>query len=111
MSVFNDVLVPLDLSAAFDTIDHTLLLNRLHSKICLDSTVLNWSCRSQRIIVRHFLSVETPLVCGVTQGSVLGPLLFSLYTRLLAELIQKFCIDYHFFTDDSEALLMPTDGT
>ena len=33
---------------------------------------------------------------------MLGPLLFSLYTRQLADLIDKFCIDYHFFADDSE---------
>ena len=77
----NALLVLLDLSAAFDTINHTLLLNRLHSETCQDSTVLNWfssylSCRSQQILVRHSLSVETPLMCGVPQGSVLGPLSF-----------------------------------
>ena len=58
--------------------------------------------RSQQVLVGHALSAETPLLCGVPQGSVLGPLLFSLYTRQLAYLIDKFCIDYHFFADDSE---------
>ena len=99
---YNALLVLLDLSAAFDTINHTSLLNRLHSEICLDCTVINWfssflSCRSQQVLVRHSLSAETPLVCGVPQGWVLGPLLFSLYTRQLAELIKKLCINYHFF--------------
>jgi len=41
---------------------------------------------------------------------VLGPLLFSLYTRQLADLIDKFCIDYHFFADDSELYsCLPTE--
>ena len=62
------------------------------------------------IFVRHSLSVETPLVCGVPRGSMLGPFLFSLYTRQLAELIQKFCINYHFFADDSELYsCLPTE--
>ena len=106
----------LDLSAAFDTLDHTLLLQRLHAEIGLDGSAFDWfssylSCRSQQVLVGHALSAETPLLCGVPQGSVLGPLLFSLYTRQLADLIDKFCIDYHFFADrDSELYsCLPTE--
>ena len=95
----NAVLVLLDLSAAFDTLDYTLLLQRLHAEIGLDGSALDWfssylSCMSQQVLVGHALSAETPLLCGVPQGSVLGPLLFSLYTTQLADLIDKFCIDY-----------------
>ena len=101
------LLVLLDLSAAFDTIDHDLLLCRLRSDIGLGSAVLAWfesylKNRSQQILVDTCLSAETPLLCGVPQGSVLGPLLFSLYTRELAELIESFSVGYHFFADDSE---------
>ena len=78
----NAVLVLLDLSAAFDTLDHTLLLQRLHAEIGLDGSALDWfssylSWRSHQVLVGHALSAETPL-CGVPQGLVLGPLLFSL---------------------------------
>ena len=98
----NALLQRLDLGAAFDTLDHTLLLQRLHAEIGLDASALDWfsshsPCRrSQQVLEGHALSAETPLLCGVPQGSVLGPLLFSLYARQLAELIDKFCRDYHF---------------
>ena len=111
----NAVLVLLDLSAAFDTLDNALLLQRLHAEIGLDGSALDWfssylSCRSQQVLVGHALSAETPLLCGVPQGSVLGPLLFSLYSRQLADLIDKFCIDYHFFANDSELYsCLPTE--
>ena len=103
----NALLVLLDLSAAFNTTDHSLLPNSLHSDICFDSTVLDWfssflSCGTQQVLVGHYLPVKTPLVCGVLQGSVLGPFLFSLHTRQLAELIHKFCIDYHISANDFE---------
>ena len=103
----NVVLVLLDLTAAFDTLDHTLLLQRLHAEIGLDGSALDWfssflSCRSQQVLVGHALSAETPFLCGVPQESVLGPLLFSLYARQLADLIHKLCIDYNLFADNSE---------
>ena len=74
------VLVRLDLSAAFDTLDHNMLLGRL-SEFGITGTVWNWfksylSPRSQRVRVMNACSDATFLKFGVTQGSVLGPVLF-----------------------------------
>ena len=79
----NALLVLLDLSAACDTVDHSLLLKRLHGEIFVQTTVLEWftsylSCKFQQVLVGQPYSAETPLLCGVLQGSVLDPLLFSL---------------------------------
>ena len=73
----------------------------------MQGTVLEWftsylSCRFQQVVVGPSYSAETPLLCGVPQGSVLGPLHFSIYSRQLAELIQEHSIDYHLFADNSE---------
>ena len=93
--VFNDILVALDnhqevvlvlldLSAAFDTIDHSALLSRLQCRYGINGTVLKWfqsylDNRSQQVIIKDSLSSEKQLLSGVPQGSVLGPLLFSLF--------------------------------
>ena len=105
-AVNNALLVLLNLSAAFDTIDHSLL-KKLHGEIFLKGTVLDWfmsylSCRFQQVLVGQSYSAETPLLCVMQKGLVLGPLLFSLYIRQLAEFVQKHSIDYHLFADDSE---------
>ena len=79
------ILSLLDLSAAFDTIDHNILITRLRSTFGCSGTVLEWfipylSYRTQSVFVGH---ESTPFVlkCGVPQGSVLGPLLiYSVYT-------------------------------
>ena len=78
------LLVLLDLSATFDTIDHELLINRLSSRLGLSGCVLDcfrsyFKNRSQRVKLGNVLSDRTLLRYGVPQGSVLCPILFSIY--------------------------------
>ena len=77
------VLVLLDLSAAFDTIDHEILLHRLHNVFGFGNTVLSWcqsylENRSQIVTVHGKHSTPASLRHGVPQRSVLGPILFIL---------------------------------
>ena len=78
------LLLLLNLSAAFDTVDHETLLHRLQFTFGINGKALSWfsSClsgRSQQIAINETLSAEFELHCGVPQGSCLGPLLFTLY--------------------------------
>ena len=93
-------LILLDLSAAFDTIDHSLLYDCLHDWFGLDGTVLLWiksylSNRKQKIKIGDSFSEAVILPFGVPQGSVLGPLLFTLYTSPLSQVISKFNVTHH----------------
>ncbi len=80
------VLVLLNLSAAFDTLDHTILLKRLEIHYSITGTVLEWfrsytciSHRNQFVIVYGEVSEPSSLEFGVPHGSVLGPKLYSMY--------------------------------
>ena len=96
----------LDLSAAFDTIDHTILLRRLYDWFEVSGKALDWfksylAGRCQRIKLDDCLSSKADLTFGVPQGSVPGPLLFTLYTTALSSLISGHAIPYH-QVDDSQ---------
>ena len=100
----------LDLSAAFATIDHSLLYDCLHDWFGLDGTVLVWiksylSNRKQKIKIGDSFSEAVILPFGVPQGSVLGPLLFTLYTSPLSQVISKFNVTHHLYADDTQIYL------
>ena len=101
------MLTMLDLSAAFDTLDHQILLNRLFSSFGICDTALNWfksylENRHQKVKINSFYSDELPISFGVPQGSVLGPLLFTLYVYPLSNVIKKSGFDYHLYADDTQ---------
>ena len=96
-------LVLLDLSAAFDTIDHDTLLSCLSSRFGFAGSALKWfrsylQDRFQSVKIGCSLSNLFKLKFGIPQGSVLGPLLFSLYTTPLGKVIRKYTgVRYHLF--------------
>ena len=103
-------LILLDLSAAFDTVDHSILLHRLQNWFGISDIALRWFTsylhpRTQSVIINETLSTPIDLLCGVPQGSVLGPLLFTLYTTPLGSLLAEHQVTYHLYADDTQILI------
>ena len=101
------LLLMLDLSAAFDTVDHSILINRLKNRLGIDGMALNWfksylTQRKCRVVINGTQSQFTNLDCGVPQGSVLGPILFTVYTLPLGDIIRKHGLTFHLYADDSQ---------
>ena len=103
-----NALTLLDLSAAFETTDHTILLDRLNVYYGISELALGWfksylSGRTHSVKVGSTLSHPAALQYGVPQGSVLGPILFSLYTNPISSIIHSHSsINYHFYADDTQ---------
>jgi len=100
------LLVLLDLSAAFDTVDHVILLRALGS-LGIGRTVIEWYRsylwgRGQRMSVRECTSERCNLDCDVPQGSCLGPLLFSIYTSSLLNIVQDLLPTANCHADDNQ---------
>ena len=104
------ILLLLDLSAAFDTVDINKLLNILEIEFGITGIALKWfhsflTNRKQRVRINDSLSECLDVLFGVPQGSVLGPVLFNLYAKSLYDVISAAGFDTSGYADDSNARL------
>ena len=100
-------LILLDLSAAFDTVDHTIFLTFLEDYIGLKGAALavfqSYLCgRTQCVSIEGVFSELTELMFGVPQGSVLGPIAFCMYTIPVGAILRHYNIKYHIYADDTQ---------
>ena len=110
MSIDQDkpvILVLLDLSAAFDTVDHNVLFSRLKDMFGLSGKILEWfrsylKQHSQRVSVHGILSDIQFLLSGVPQSSYISPLVFTMCTRPLGIIAQRYRVKYDLYADDTQ---------
>lgn len=104
------VLVLLDLSAAFDTIDHETLFHRFEHLYGITGRALSWMSsylcdRHQIVTINGELSKPAVLTYGVPQGSVLGPKSYIMYTKPLGDIIRSHGLGHMFYADDTQIYL------
>ena len=99
------VLALLDFSSAFDTIDHPFLVHRLHADFGFTDAVLQWfssylTDRTYYVSPSNHCFAFVPVHSDVPRGSVLGPILFTMYIKPLSAIIDSYSIIHHSFADD-----------
>ena len=101
------LLVLLDLSAAFDTIDHNILISRLSQRVCVRGTALNWfrsylANWSSQVDIANELSNPTLMQFGLPQGSVVGPVGYSIYTLPVGDIANHHNVSHHVYAVDTQ---------
>jgi len=94
----------LDLSAAFDTVDHSVLTNVMRKRFGVSGKALRMRDRSQAVRVNSNESASTLLKSGVPQGSVLGPKIFIDYAEDVSEIFSQHDLSHQLFADDMQCL-------
>ena len=105
----------LDMSAAFDTVDHDILICRLETSFGIMGTALAWlrsflTKRTQQVVFNGHSSSKVTVTSGVPQGSVLGPLFFLLYTADIPLIASEHRIEAYFYADDGQLYLFGRAG-
>jgi Reverse transcriptase (RNA-dependent DNA polymerase) len=104
------VMLFLDLSSVFDTVNHDIILSILHRRFSVDGVALNWfqsylTDRSQTFSVGDSKSISRSVNCSVPQGSVLGPVEFVAYTENVSDLFDQYKVNHHLYDDDQHIYL------
>ncbi len=90
--------------------DHSILISRLESEVGLKGTVLKWFqsfLADRKLLVKlgNFSSSVAHLTCGLPQGSILAPSLFSLYMLPLGSILRRYRLSLNFYADDTQIYL------
>ena len=101
------ILILLDYSSAFDTISHDTILQRLPQWFGIRGRALDWfrtyfTSRTQSVVIDGIQSSAHTPTCGVPQGSVIGPLIFTMYTAPLEKIIEAHGFSKMFYADDTQ---------